>query len=739
VRGAVTNRAAGLWLAGALAPGLCQAQGTGVVYGTVIDSSGRSLGALVSVVATAISVTADARGRFRLDAVPAGRATIRAMVAGYRTTSRRIQVLPGDSVEIEFVLGHAWTEETVVPLPPVIVTAAKRSQLLDDAVTSVALLTDSQIARRAVNTIDEAIDKAPAVQFINGQVNIRGSSGYVQGINSRVLLLVDGVPSNQGDRGGINWDLLPVDQIDRVEIVKGPGSALYGSAALGGVVNLITRDVPIGLRARVRATGGVYGEPPHDIWRFRDATGLQGGVDASVSYGTEHLRGRIAGGGRQSDGYREQDEADHWQIAAKTEWYPVVDTRVDIAGAWAVNDYQTPLAWCNRGECDDRGQDYQPFKIDTAEIGARTDSRKGYLSAIVTRTPSDRITWLARGSWLRTDFIDYRPSANEFSDAKRLGAEFRLESHPNEATVVTVGAEATRADVHSDIFGEHSQGEHAAYGEGEQRLGAARVTVGARVDFLTVDGGSLSAVVSPRFGAVLPSRAGIWRASLGRGFRAPTLAERFVNTFALGFEIIPNPALTPETAWSAELGNLLPLPLPGARLDAAMFWTEASDLIEPVLVLVAGAPKIQLRNVSRARLAGLDAAVLASPFTERLTLTAAYQYLHARELATDSTPEQPLAFRPRHLVTLSGDYTLGPVGLGADFRFASRVERIELEGFVDDRRVPVAVLDLRARWARGPVSVQVIAANALNYQYNLVPETLAPVRAVSVVATWIHE
>jgi iron complex outermembrane receptor protein len=113
-----------------------------------------------------------------------------------------------------------------------------------DAVTSVAVLDEEGIARRAVVRVDEAIDRAPGVQLLNGQINIRGSTGYAQGVNSRVLLLVDGVPANQGDRGGISWDLLPVDDIERVEIVKGAGSAQYGSAAMGGVVQLVTREIP---------------------------------------------------------------------------------------------------------------------------------------------------------------------------------------------------------------------------------------------------------------------------------------------------------------------------------------------------------------------------------------------------------------------------------------------------------------------------------------------------------------
>src|SRR2546422_6336633 len=101
------------------------------------------------------------------------------------------------------------------------------------------------------------------LQMVNGQTNVRGSTGYVQGLNARVLMTVDGIPMNQGDRGGINWDLLAVDEVERLEILKGAGSSLYGSAAFGGVINVTTRDVPAGLHMRLRVNGGIYGDPPH--------------------------------------------------------------------------------------------------------------------------------------------------------------------------------------------------------------------------------------------------------------------------------------------------------------------------------------------------------------------------------------------------------------------------------------------------------------------------------------------
>ncbi len=140
----------------------------------------------------------------------------------------------------------------------------------------------------------------------------------------------------------------------------------------------------------------------------------------------------------------------------------------------------------------------------------------------------------------------------------------------------------------------------------------------------------------------------------------------------------------------------------------------------------------------RARLAGVDATIIAAPIPNRLITTLGYTYLATRRrLAGDSTTG-PLAFRPRHLLTLGADYAVDRLDVGADFRFASRPERIELEGFVDPRRVPVKVLDLRAGWSRGPVEFRLLVANALNYIYNLVPETLAPVRTVTLTAVWAH-
>ena len=711
-------------LAALLAVPELTAQRSAVVYGSIRDSGGQPLRATVTDIGSGLRSFADNQGRYRLSVAP-GKTVVRIAHIGYASVLDTLTLGAADSVERNYFL-----RPTAVELQPyIVVTAAKRSQLLDQAVTSVAVLEQPDIARRAITTVDEAVDKAPGVQFLNGQVNIRGSTGYVQGLGSRVLLLVDGVPANQGDRGGINWDLVPLDRVERVEVVKGAGSSLYGSAALGGVVNLITREIPLGFHARVRATGSLFGNPPHDIWRFRDYTGAREGIDVTGSYGTDMFRGSYSAGGWHSDGYREQDRQDHWQTGGKAEWRAAPGTVVTGAGSWASDQYQVPLRWCVRGRCDDRGQAYQPFRIDTSGLGSHTRSDKGYLTASLDRAPSPRVALHARASWLRTHFVDFQPGNDDAGVANRVGAELRGNLSPTSGQDVTVGAEGARSDVTSDIFGNHSQTELAAYGESERGVGPAQLTAGARIDYLAVDGGSLSAVVSPRVGGVLPTARATWRVSIGRGFRAPSLAERFVSTTVSGLTVIPNPSLTPETAWSFELGNATRWS--GAlRSDVALFWTEAYDLIEPHVDTTLA--QIQFRNVARARLVGLDLALGASPLTPQLTTSLAYTFLYSRDLALDSA----LAFRPTHLLTLTADYHWRAFGVGGDFRYSSRFERVEL--YPDDPRVDAAVLDLRASWEQGPLAARVLLTNALDYIYNLVPRTLAPVRTLSVTLTWTY-
>ena len=699
------------------------------VAGVVVSATDSApvAGASVAIVGTALRTTSDDAGRFAFPRAPRDMSDLIAARIGFEPEIVSVPEGPDDTTVVVVL------PPTPIEIAPVIVTASREEHLAEEAPVSVSVVTGADLARRATIGVDDAIALVPGVQILDGQIGIRGSSGYARGLGSRVLLLVDGVPANEGDRDGIDWDLLPVTTVERVEVMKGTGSALYGSSALGGVVNLITTAIPDTPQLRVRMLGGAYADPAYAAWRWRTSPALFGGADVSLSRRIGPVKLLLAGGALRNGGYRENNDDRRMHALAKLELASDPQLQATLEGAVARDEHGEVLTWCVAGECDDRGQAYQPFRVDSTTLGDRTRADKILVQAVARRIVNPALALRGRLSWYRTYFLDSYRTDSQAAMADRIGTEFGAEWHPGGGRVINTGTEAGLSTVTSDLFGDHSQTELAWYAEDENAVGATgRVTLGARVDAIAVDGVAWSAVASPRLAATWEWSPVRVRASVGRGFRAPSLAERFTSTAAQGIRVVPNPNLQDETSWSGEIGAAVPA---GSRVtvDAAAFWGEYQDLIEPALV--TGGTEVQFTNVTRARVRGLDLVARAADLASgRLAASLAYTWLDARDL----TAGLPLAFRPRHLATLSADWLLGSgpagaVSAGFDAHLASRPARVEI--FESDRRVAARTVDVRALWRRRGVTVVAKVANAFNYVYTLGPRNLEPPRTWSLSVT----
>ncbi len=685
-------------------------------------------GASVAILGTALRTSTDAAGRFSFPRAPTDMVDLVVARIGF---SPELASAPQGSDD-DTTLTIAVTANPV-QVAPVVVTASRGEQLAAAAPVSVAVATAADIARRATIGLDEAIGRVPGVEILDGQISIRGSSGYARGLGSRVLVMLDGVPVNEGDRDGIDWDLLPVTEVERVEVVKGTASALYGSSALGGVVNVITRPIPDAQQLTVRLLGGGYADPPYEAWRWRTRPALFGGLDVSLSRGIGPVRLLISGGTLGDGGYRENNDDQRMHALLKLVLAPSAALRAELYASAAREDYGQLLFWCVQGACADSGLAYQPFRVDSSTLGYRTRSDKYLVQTTARQVLSPELALRGRLSWYRTSFTDALRGDSDGATADRIGGEFGAEWHPNPGRIVTAGTEVTYATVASSLFGDHSQTALGWYAEDESALGAdTRFTLGGRIDAIAVDAIGWNAVASPRVALAWRWSPVRLRASAGRGFRAPSLAERFTSTTQQGIQVIPNPNLQDESSWSGELGATVP----AARrldLDAALFWSEYRDLIEPQLV--SGGTQIQFTNVTRARVRGLDLTARAMGLAGgHLGVTLAYTWLDARDLTAD----QPLAFRPRHMATLSADWeaglgSAGAVTAGFDARYVGAPARVEI--FETDPRVPARTLDLRATWRRGAFTAVAKVANVFNYIYTLVPRTLEPPRTYSLALT----
>ena len=176
----------------------------------------------------------DYDGKFELE-LPAGEYEVIVSYLGYNSAIRQIEVRAG----AEQFFNVSLAEEATM-LQTATVSSSKFEKPLGEVTVSLEILRPDLIESTGKLSIDEALQKVPGVTVIDGQANIRGGSGYSQGAGSRVLLLMDDIPILQADAGFPQWDDVPIEIIEQVEVVKGASSALYGSSALNGIVNVRT-------------------------------------------------------------------------------------------------------------------------------------------------------------------------------------------------------------------------------------------------------------------------------------------------------------------------------------------------------------------------------------------------------------------------------------------------------------------------------------------------------------------
>ena len=318
------KRIALAWLALALAAAApAKAQGTGTLAGQVVDAVSREPvpTAAVRVIGTVIVTFADAEGRFELRAVPAGPQRLSVERIGYAPLRIDVDVPAGGRAEIEIEL-----EPRAVAVGEVVTSVTRRDMSSLDAPVSVSVQEEEQIRERIPDTVADAVAYAPSVQFVGNQMNIRGSAGYSRGAGSRVLMLLDGVPSNAGDSDAINWDVVPLTEVQRIEVLKGAGSALYGNIALGGVVSVVTQPPPEDAVFRLRLRGGFYDDPPAQAWIWSSVT--RGYASAEASYGQSFgsFGFWLRGGRYADDGYRQNSELDRTNLAFQMTVAGEVDT-----------------------------------------------------------------------------------------------------------------------------------------------------------------------------------------------------------------------------------------------------------------------------------------------------------------------------------------------------------------------------------------------------------------------------
>lgn len=424
-------------------------------------------------------------------------------------------------------------------LAAVVVTATREAVATAVPTAAVTVLSGEQLRGRGLSSVADALRLVPGVSVVNaGSVGAQ-TSLFVRGGNSNyVRVLVDGVPLNDAG-GAVDLSTLSLENIERIEFVRGPSSVLYGSDAVTGVVQLFTRrgTQPVAWNALVGT--GSHGAR-------RSELGLSGGgvgAGFSLSGGRQSTNGELAFNNRFASDV----------LSGAAHWTPELSTSIALAARWSGSAFQYPT----------------DFAGAIVDHNAEQIEHRFVVSADIEHHVSDAIT----GHLLLTS-NEYLPRSNDAKDnaADTLGfyayfsrsvrtrraAELRVSAKLSASTWLTIGGEVARDRERTTS---HSQSQ---YGPSSDAFEASRHTDALFAQLLGNASPAVSYVGGVRldrnsaFGTFGTARGGAawkgsehWRAraSLGSAFKAPSYYENFAVGYVKG-----NPALRPERAQSAEVG-----------------------------------------------------------------------------------------------------------------------------------------------------------------------------------------
>ncbi len=590
-------------------------------------------------------------------------------------------------------------QDTVV-LKPVVVTATRVPVAADLVASAVTVLRGADLVARGIRTVADALETVPGVHIVEtGSIGGQTSLFMRGGESDYVKVLLDGVPLNQAG-GGIDLAHVTTDNVDRIEVVRGPVSVLYGSDAMTGVVQIFTRTGEGPTRVGAELQAGTY-------------SSLDGALDVAGGTTIVGYAARISR--FSSDGlYAYNNQYRNTVVNARLKVRPDLRTDVSLTYRYGDDTYHFPTDGSGAPvDSNQRAAERGPVlslnvgRVLGHGLEARfstglKESRLFYNDEpdspgedgdfwsrdyLRRSTTSGMMTWRSRGGISVISGIDYE------DERQRGTSEFSA----------SFGTFPDSIGVQRHSTGYFTQAMIAH--------GHAALTLGGRLD----DNSQFGTHATYRTGLVyrLPAAMRL-RASLGTGFKEPTFFENFAHGFVTG-----NPALDPERSRSWEVG------MERGGIALTYFNQRFRDLIEYNPAPPAGQPNYF--NVDGAVATGVEAEAAAA-FSRFMSGSVRYTYLHTRVVESGSpsdpdglfVPGTPLIRRPAHtiapeLVAIWGGgirMTLGALWVGKrddlDFRRPAGQRRITVQ--------PYTRVNLAAEYGleRGRVVVTGRAANLFN-------------------------
>jgi outer membrane cobalamin receptor len=569
-----------------------------------------------------------------------------------------------------------------VELGQVVVTATRTEIEISDVPQSLSVITKDEIMNSPDRTIPEVIQRAAGVLITNNgpigsltSANIRGSEA------GQVLIMIDGRRINDAQNAQFDLSNLPLtkDEIERIEVLRGGASALYGADAMGGVINIITKAPTQEPYARVSSSFGRFGTQEYSLshrWK-----------PGPLGYSLFASRTR-------SDGYRPNSDYDSWVLGGELYYDLPWKGELKVSARNTQKEIGVP-GTITFSDPDDRQKD-NLTQLDLNyrdKIGsAVTLNFRGWQN--IYRQTYDP----------GTQGPNFGPSFLHKNYA--TGGDLQVNSAIGNAHLLTGGLEAIEDRVNSTATGVHQATRGALYLQDEIEVARPlTATLGLRYDYHS----TYQDQINPRAGLLLrlPGEFRI-RASVARSYRAPTFNDLYwpADAFVAG-----NPNLQPEKAWSYELGGEKKFG------DLAVF--KVAGFYRDVTDLIRWAPGTDFvwrpTNVQTAHIWGGETELIFYPW-KGLTIPLNYSYLDPRDESTG----EPITNKPKHIINAGVDYVT-PFGLKSSLKgryvqyYVNNTSTLNRDYFVLDARLGYEFKIYQSFKGEGFISL----TNILNRDYQI--------------------
>jgi iron complex outermembrane receptor protein len=453
-------------------------------------------------------------------------------------------------------------------LDMVVVSAGRRKQAIEEVPVSMEIIRPQLIDNKGITDLEQAVDQTPGVFTMDGQVSIRGGSGFAYGAGSRVLLLWNGMPLLSGYAGDTQWNAIPMEQASQIEVMKGASSVLYGSGALNGVIALAEKEPGLKPETKVKVMGGFYDNPPRASLKWWSKTPMFQQIEAYRGQMFKKTGYTISTTLFHNDGYRQGETEYRGRVSGTIYLLPQKINRLKAGIGYNFQMQKTGnfLIW----QSDSLG--YVPSGgADTSKAESTLTYNLGQRLFI---DPYIKYIDKKNNKHSLKTRMYYAYNGNINNPSQSNGAviyftDYQFQKNFGTAITLTSGISNIYNVVTSELFGNHTSNNVAAYLQYEHHIGKLDISAGMRLEHFQMDGrtGDSDFMINKKDSVSLPFypilRTGFHyelakythlRASIGQGIRYPSVAERYTQTSVGALNIFPNPSLTPEIGWAAELG-----------------------------------------------------------------------------------------------------------------------------------------------------------------------------------------